>query len=182
MIPVGYMYKTVMEKPDWLETDQVTDIYSVSSCVSEDFDGWINYWKHNGYWFFNSPSIIEEIACEHSIDLTAMKLFFYTVYELQWNIEAKKWEIFAPEESFETNVLQPKKAISHGFDVVSFLNQNDAECSPLSCNHMAQEMKVTSHCLFSNFIEAKESLESGKFDKCEPGPYRIFEVYSVENA
>ena len=42
------MRKKVADKPDWLETDRVEDIYSVSGCVSLDFDDWINYWKHNG--------------------------------------------------------------------------------------------------------------------------------------
>jgi hypothetical protein len=181
MIPVGYMYKTVSDKPDWLKTDQVSDIYSVSSCVSEDFDDWINYWKHNGYWFFNCPQVIKDLAIENDVDLSGMKLFFYTVYEFQWNDETNQWETFEPEESFEINVLTPKKATLQGFDVTTFFNQNDAECSPLSCNHLAQEMKVTNHCLFSSFNEAKEMLESGRFDQCA-GPYRIFEVYSVENA
>ncbi len=44
MIPVGYMYKTISIKSDWLKTNQVLDIYSVSGCVSEDFSDWINYY------------------------------------------------------------------------------------------------------------------------------------------
>ena len=40
MLPVGYMYKRVSPKPDWLKTDVVEDIYSLSGCVSEDFYGW----------------------------------------------------------------------------------------------------------------------------------------------
>ncbi|PCI46599.1 MAG: hypothetical protein COB51_06895 [Moraxellaceae bacterium] len=181
MIPVGYMYKTVREKPDWLETDQVLDIYSVSSCISEDFDDWINYWKHNGYWFFDTPQLIEQLAAANRVDLSGMSLFFYTVYEFQWNDKTNQWEEFKPEQSFQTNVLTPKKATSQGFDVTSFSSQSSAECSPLSCNNLARDIKVTNHCLFSHFDDAKRMLESGGFDQCEPGPYRIFEVYRVEN-
>jgi hypothetical protein len=43
--------------------------------MSEDFDDWVNYWKHNGYWFFNSPTLIEDIAKENNINLERMKLF-----------------------------------------------------------------------------------------------------------
>ena len=182
MIPVGYMYKIVCDKPGWLRTDQVTDIYSVSGCVSEDFDDWVNYWKHNGYWFFDSPSGIEGIAKDNNIDLSKMKLFFYRVYESQWNDETNEWEEFEPESSFQTNVQTPEKSTLEGFDVTSFSAQNCAECSPLSCNHMAEELKVSKHCLLGSFEEAKELLESGTFNECEPGPYRIFEVYSVEQA
>ena len=73
------MYKTISDKPDWLRTEQVTDIYSVSGCVSEDFDDWINYWKHNGYWFFDSPGIIENLSRIHGINLEGMRLFFISL-------------------------------------------------------------------------------------------------------
>jgi hypothetical protein len=42
---------------------------NVSSCFSEDFTDYINYWKHNGYWFFDSPEIITIVAREHSIPI-----------------------------------------------------------------------------------------------------------------
>ena len=51
MIPVGYMAKRIVNGPDWLKATNVVDLYSVSSCFSEDFTDYINYWKHNGYWF-----------------------------------------------------------------------------------------------------------------------------------
>lgn len=182
MIPVGYMYKKVSNKPDWLETDKVEDIYSVSGCVSIDFDDWINYWKHNGYWFFDDPSIIENIATENAISLEGMELFFYRVYEKQWDEESEEWFAFEPEKSFETNVHDPENEKIVGYDVVSYYCQTSAECSPLSCNHLAQEMKVNKHCLLSTFEEAKELVESGRLKDCEPGPYRIFEVNLVKNA
>ena len=182
MIPAGYMYKAVVSKPDWLKTDQVKYIYSVSGCVSEDFDDWINYWKHNGYWFFDSPEIIENLAKEHKVDLSEMMLFFYKVYEQQWNDETSEWEQFEPERSFETNVQLPESPILEGYDVTTFTAQTYAECSPLSCNHMAEEIKVSSHCLLGSLEEAKHLVESGAFNQCEPGPYRIFEVYRVANA
>lgn len=58
MIPVGYLYKKVGLRPDWIKADGVRDIYSLSRCVSEDFTDYINYWKHNGYWLFDSPEIM----------------------------------------------------------------------------------------------------------------------------
>jgi hypothetical protein len=44
MIQVGYMAKRVVKRPDWLEANQVVDIYSVSNCNSKDFADYINYW------------------------------------------------------------------------------------------------------------------------------------------
>lgn len=54
MIPAGYMAKRVVRKPDWLTTNRVEDIYSVSGCISKDFADYITFWKHNGYWLFDS--------------------------------------------------------------------------------------------------------------------------------
>ncbi len=65
MIPLGYMAKRVARKPDWLKTNQVEDIYSVSNCTSHNFAEYIQFWKHNGYWFFDSPEIITKLAEEH---------------------------------------------------------------------------------------------------------------------
>lgn len=182
MIPIGYMYKTVSQRPDWLKKENVTDIYSVSNCISEDFTDWVDYWKHNGYWFFDSPKIIEELAKENSLSLKNCRLFYYEAFEEQWNSDDQKWEPYEPEKSFATNVLPPKGAVLQGYDIVSFCVQTSAECSPLSCNHMAREIEVNQHCLIFSFGEAKKYLEEGKFNECEPGPYRIFAVYTMDDA
>jgi hypothetical protein len=52
------MAKRVIQKPDWLKATNVVDIYSVSSCLSEDFTDYIDDWKHNRYWVFDSPEIM----------------------------------------------------------------------------------------------------------------------------
>jgi hypothetical protein len=75
MIPVGYMAKRVTVRPSWLKAGSVEDVYSVSGCISEDFTDYINYWKHNGYWFFDSPEIITQLARDNSLDLTGTNLF-----------------------------------------------------------------------------------------------------------
>jgi len=36
------------------------------------------------------------------------------------------------------------------------------------------------HCLLSSLEQAQQLLENGKFKNKEPGPHRIFAVYSVE--
>ena len=177
MIPVGYMAKHVCLKPDWLAAPQVFDIYSVAGCISEDFADWVNYWKHNGYWFFDSPEIIQSIARNNSTPLQGTSLFYYEAYEMEFDGEV--WREFAPEPSFQTNVLLPAKKQPEGFDVVNFTARTSAECSPLSCNSLAEELATNSHCLLASFEEAKLTLEAGAFNEAEPGPYRIFSVYSV---
>ncbi len=179
MIPVGYMFKTVSEKPGWLKTTEVQNIYSVSGCVSEDFSNWFDDWKHNGYWLFDNPELMKSIAKNKNISLQDMKLFFYRASEIEWDISEAKWNKYQPEESFTTNIEIPIEAKLEGFDVVSFSQHTSCECSPLSCNSLAEEIKVNSHCLLPSYEKAKALIESGKLKDCEPGPYRIFEVYSV---
>src|SRR5262245_1307876 len=84
MIPAGYMAKIVEKKPDWLKAPNVHDVYSASACVSGVFVNYINYWKHNGWWFFNSPKIIKELAAKHGLDLTQTTFFYYELFERQF--------------------------------------------------------------------------------------------------
>ena len=177
MIPAGYMAKRVYLKPSWFRAPQVTDIFSVSNCLSESFADYIQYWKHNGYWLFDAPEIIRSVAQTNSIDLAGTSLFYYEHNE---EFDEGRWQAYAPEKSFPTNVVLPAKKRLEGFDVVTFYSRSSPECSPLSCNGMAEEMPTNAHCLLHSFEEAQMRLQGGAFRECEPGPYRVFAVYSVD--
>jgi hypothetical protein len=179
MIPVGYMAMTVCRRPEWLKAAHVVDIHSVSGCFGGYFlSDYIPLWKHNGWWLFDSPKIIRSMAAENAIGLQGMSLFYYEAHEMEFTGEA--WRLFSPEPSIPVNIVQPSQKRLEGFDVVSFSGGSSPECSPLSCNGLAEELPTNSHCLFNSFSEAETSLSTGKFVKCEPGPYRIFAVYSVD--
>jgi hypothetical protein len=178
MIPAGYMAKRVAQRPGWIEALHVSDIFSVSGCVSENFTDDIHYWKHNGYWLFNSPEIIRSIARENSLTLEGTSLFYYEVYEREF--DGQEWRARGPEASFATDVLAPSDKQLEGFDVVTFFAGTSPECSPLSCNGLAKEVHANAHCLFDTFAEAESSLASSAFKNSEPGPYRIFAVYSLD--
>jgi hypothetical protein len=179
MIPAGYLAKTISGRADWPKAETVADIYSVSGCISRPFADYVQFWKHNGYWFFDSPDVIEALARDNGIDLSATHLFYYEVHEKQYDADEKAWREFAPEPSLPTNVAIPEIKQLEGFDVVSFSLQNSPECSPLSCNGLARIIPVNRHCLLASFEEAVTSLEAGLFDDSEPGPFRVLTVYSV---
>jgi hypothetical protein len=180
MIPAGYMAKRVSSRPEWLKAERVVDIYSVSNCVLEDFDDYIDSWKHNGYWFFDSPEIIQEVAEERSVDLMGTRLFYYEVYELEFDGNEGLWKPFKPEPSFKTQVIIPSTKQLEGYDVVTFFVRTSAECSLLSCNSLAEEVETNQHCLLCSLEHAQDLLRQGQFKNTEPGPYRIFSVYSME--
>ncbi len=182
VIPAGYMYKRVSLRPNRLKGPNVRDICSVSSCISEDFCDYITYWKHNGFWFFDRPDIMESIACTESISLDGLTLFFYRIYPMQWTTDSRNWQAFGPDPAFETDVVVPKQSKQLGFDVVTYSERTAPECSPLSCNFLADCIAVNAHCLFDTLDAARSALESGAFDDSEPGPFRILEVHTIQHA
>ena len=180
MISVGYMALRVQARPDWLRASHVVDVYSVCGCcISKHFAKWINFWRHNGWWWFDSPEIIRDVSREHGIDLAGTTLFFYEAYELEFDENDRTWLPYKPEATFKTNVAVPVEKTFVGYDVVTFSCRNSAECSPLSCNRMAEEIRTNEHCLLESFEDAKRYLEAGMFDKTEPGPFRIYNVNVV---
>ncbi|MCB9638841.1 MAG: hypothetical protein H6728_07325 [Myxococcales bacterium] len=180
MRPLGYLYKQVHPRPDWLQADEVKDLCSVSGCISHDFADYIDAWKHNGFWLFDQPSIMADIAEGWGISLAEMTLFYYEGYEKEYDEEDFSWVDYEPEASFPLAVVPPKEKSLLGYDLVSFSMGNSPECSPLSCNGLAAELPVNEHCLLDSLEEAKEILEKGLLRKAEPGPYRVIAVYLVE--
>jgi hypothetical protein len=176
MTPAGYLAKRVQIRVGF-HADGVLDVYSVSSHVNDNFADYINFWKHNGYWLFDSPEIIQAVAQANHVQLDCTSLFYYEVYEMEF--DGKNWVSYQPEQSFPTNVLAPAYKTLEGFDVVTFFARSSPECSPLSCNGMAGEIRTNEHCLLVSFEEAYEKVSPGAFNQAEPGPYRIFAVYSV---
>lgn len=179
MIPLGYMAKYVAGRTGFLESASIDDICSVSPCISHDFCEWINLWKHNGYWMFDSPEIIREIAKSQHLDGSKLDLFYYEAFEKQYDALSRQWRNFTPESSFPTNITPPLDPPRLGFDIVSYSLGNSAECSPLSCNHLANGIPVNSHCLLESLTDARQLLEAGAFEHSEPGPYRIVAVHSL---
>ena len=178
MIPLGFLYKRIANRPEWFTAAHVTDIYSLSGCISKPFTDYVGHWKHNGYWLFNSPQAITELANAASISLEGLRLFYYEAYELQFDEDENAWESFEPDP-FATEVVVPISKKLEGFDIASFTLGNMAECSPLSCNAMASSLPTNEHCLLGSFEEAKAIVEGGGLEGCEPGPYRVVAVYSV---
>src|SRR5258708_3070883 len=118
--------------------DTVTDVYSVGGCVNEDFADYTKFWKHNGFWLFDSPQIIKSVAQDNSIDIAGTLLFYYEVYEKEF--DGKAWAQFQADESIPIAVAQPQMKRLEGFDVVTFYGRNAPEHSPLSCNGLGKEI------------------------------------------
>lgn len=182
MIPLGYMAKHVMTPPDWLQEQGVVDICSVSHHGGAYFAGYMSGWKHNGYWLFDSPEIIQQAAQELAVDLAGTRVFYYEAYEMEFDEDSQdgqQWAPFGPDQSLMTQVMAPASKVLLGYDIVTYSTRTSPECSPLLCNYIATTVPTNEHCLLTSLKEAQDQLERGAFVNCEPGPYRILAVYSV---
>lgn len=177
MIATGYLAKHIpKQRPDWLQAPNVIDIYSVSDCVNDTVAAYTPDSNHNRFWMFNSPSVIRSTALVQNVDIEGATLFFYEVYESEF--DGEDWLPISSNASFETQVLIPPTKCLEGFDVVTFCDGPNSH-SPLSCNSVAADIKTNKHCLLETLEEAISALEHKAFEECEPGPYRIYAVYSV---
>jgi hypothetical protein len=193
MIPIGYMAKRVGKPSGWLGRADIVDVYSVGDCVNDNFADYTNFWKHNAYWFFDSPQVIQALAKEQSLDLTCALLFYYEAFErefsgeksLEKDFSRKAWRpVPAVPDDFgiPMNVVQPAEKRLEGYDVITVWVENSPvpEHSPLSCNGFAEEIPTNVHCLFDTFELAESSINRGEFEGGEPGALRIIAVYSVD--
>jgi hypothetical protein len=180
--PAGYFAKKIATRPEWLADTSVRDIYSISGCISEDFADYVNFWKHNGYWLFDAPSLIEDVARQANVSLDECEFFYYEAYELEFDRRSQTWAAYDPEKDFPLAVQGPEHPVLQGFDVATHSMRNMPECSPLSCNGLATEIPVNEHCLFATLDEAIAAIERGGFEHGEPGPLRIFAVFKIDPA
>lgn len=180
MIPIGYLYKITEPRPAWLRVSTVVDICSLSGCISPPFTDYVGFWEHNGFWLFDSPAIMEHIALREGVDLSGASLFYYEAHDEEFDEASGGWRGFGPEPSITTRVEAPGNKRLLGYDVVTFSAGTAPECSPLSCNGLAEKQSVNAHCLLASVGEARQALESGMFANSEPGPFRIIAVHAID--
>jgi hypothetical protein len=124
---------------------------------------------------------------EENADTREAQLFYCTGYEQVlesdgWEFDRAAWRPRGPIQSAavaDAVVVPSAETLTHlGYDVVVF--GDFLEHSPLSCNSIAEELRVNRNCLFTSFEEALDAINSGKFGGgCEPGDYTIFAVYLI---
>lgn len=173
MIPIliGYFPKRTMKCPDWLKAAGVEEVCSVSTCISNAPVGWIDQWRHNEMWVFDTPelawSIVPETA-RREFDLYAYEMFPVVFTDgQQQTFQIPEIHVQPLPSSFERL----------GYDVVSRSCGTSFECSPLSCNNMAEHVAVTRQCLVADEETAFRLAREFEAGGCEPGPYYVIEVW-----
>jgi hypothetical protein len=77
----------------------------------------------------------------------------------------------------------PLEFVSLGFDAISRCRPEilGFDCSPLSCNSMADQMPTNEHCLFSALEAAIAGAERFAREQPEPGSYFVVEVLEPQS-
>jgi hypothetical protein len=171
---VGYFPKVTQSGTDWLGNESVLEICSVSHCISEGPDGWINQWKHNELGFYDSEEIAYQVIEENP---SAFHLYAYKMYPLSCLQGKTKSALIPSAIASQVAALSTDYELL-GYDIVTKSTSSFFECSPLSCNSAAAQYPVNRYCLIATEELAYQALtkicEKGTY---EPGPYFLFEVY-----
>ena len=171
---IGYFARPTMKKADWPNSNRVEEIASASTCMSGcDWD-WINEWRHNDLWVFDSPDLAMGVVPEDK--RASCDLYAYRMFPIRY-VEGRAEEFIIPpvepiplDASFEML----------GFDIVSRYCGNCFECSPLSCNGLAEVVPTNRYCLLERLEDAlclAPTWEADGKTRPEPGPYYIVEIW-----
>jgi hypothetical protein len=172
----GFFPKATQPRPDWLKVDSVEEIASVSDCISAAPPNWIQHWTHNALGFYDSQAAAEAIleGAAAGYDLYAYEMFPF--HCLDRKVESVPVERPAGRVPPDFDFL--------GYDIVTRSTGSFFECSPLSCNHVAQDYATNAHCLLDDEALAYQALlaMSEPGSGVEPGPYYLFKVYRKKPA
>src|SRR3989339_508358 len=147
---------------NFLSNEGITEICSVSECIRNGPDGWINQWKHNDLGFYNSEDIVQSLIKKKTEEYTffAYKLFLFCYKNGELKSESKM--------ILRANKLSIAEELTNyslvGFDVVSCSESDFFECSALSCNGAFEKYKVNEYCLLQDLgsaINAQEEISEG---------------------
>jgi len=177
---IGYFPMKTNKDFGSLKPFGVEEICSVSDCVSDSPEGWIDRWKHNEMWVFDTLELAWSVVPE-----TERKDFdMFGYYLFPERIPVKE-----PSSFEQKPFIIPSLRVTPmddtfekmGYDIVNRWAGNAFECSPLSCNGMADEIKVNRYCLIDESDKAFEIAKQFEAKGAEPGPYYVIEVWRQKN-
>ena len=181
MIPLGYLKKHIVSRPEWLHAPSVIDIYSSAGCTSKkmDFNPYAIGVTSMG--LLESTAVADTVCEREADDIDDYTLFYYEGYDQEYDEKGHIW-IPCVYGALDVQILTPSPIalIFHGYDIVEFDGQPG--CSVLSCNSAAERTTTNEHCLVESLEDAITAIESGAIQPAEPGPYRIIAVYTLTNA
>lgn len=175
-VVVGFRARKVAPRPDFLARAPIDDVCSVSECFLPSAPD--PMYRRNSAGFYDTEALAWSLVPAAEAD--AYTLFAYRALPIRFDDEdstpwlpAEEW----PDLSADAD-LSAYKAI--GYDIVnsSCGAEVEFECSPLSCNSIADQHAVNRHCLVDDVEAAMELARvfAGERLPVEPGSYFVIEV------
>jgi hypothetical protein len=148
----------------------VREIASVSECIASGPPDWIDGWAHNAAFFYDSPNAARQMVSPD--DAPSYDIYAYELCSEPYGISHVE-----PIDTAVHPSALPSSFVSLGFDVVGRDYAASFECSPLSCNGMADEMTVNEFCLIRTFEDALSFAQRCGESQPEPGEYVVIRVW-----
>jgi hypothetical protein len=195
-ILIGYFPKRRSKFPaGWGQAgvSKVTEIASLAHYTSGGPANWIQQYRHNEMWFFDSEVLARKVI----YDAIQIDIEPDPQHDPPWRIDLNhetghKYDFYAykmfpccfvdgRQEDFVMPSLNceplPDDYVRLGYDAVNRTGCPHFECGPLFCNGMADEIEVNRFCLID---EPQRALEVARYfseRKPEPGTYFAVEVW-----
>lgn len=172
----GFLPKKVARKPAWLKNPAVDEICSISECISTAPPGRIDHWKHNDLGLYDTLETAQAIVPQG--EEADYEVFAFRVFPVRFGAAGKE-----AEEGLARKVNAPETKLDGweflGYDLAGRSSGYGFECSPLSCNHCAENTQVNLHCLMDDLeLAIQKGIEFGNPESgVEPGPYYLVEVF-----
>jgi hypothetical protein len=163
MLLIGYLLKRTTVPGGWSIASLVSELCSVSTCLAPAPEDWVKHFSYNDLGFFKTCADALSVLPRQASDFS---LFAYRLLPLRFSEDrVEPFEIVAEG-------VEPLAAsfVSLGFDVINRTVPPFFECSPLSCNGMADEVPVNRFCLLATLDEAIAFAQRCAREEPEPGP------------
>lgn len=173
---VGFLARKVALRPEFLAQAPIDDVCSVSEHISPSAPDRLERCAHNSAGFYDSEALAWSVVPE--AERYAYTLFAYRAVCIRF--DDRNSEPWSPADEWPGLPASPDLSAYApiGYDIVNTSFGGWFECSPLSCNSMADQQAVNEHCLVDDFEVAMElgSLFADEAVRVEPGPYHVVQV------
>lgn len=166
---VGFFPKLPCPSPRGFGNSTIKEVCSVSNCIADGPDDWIEKWLHNEFCFYDSEEKVDAVLGNKK---SSFHYYAYKLYPIQFTEgKANRYPLSISLDCSlsDYNLL--------GYDAVSRYGRSNFGCSPLSCNGMYAEYQVNQYCLIDILENAYNCCLKVESEGAEPGPYFLFEVY-----
>ena len=166
---IGYFPKKIERATAAMGLPGVSEIWSVSNCISSGPPDWIQHWRHNDFGLFDTPELAQSV-----VPVDVIQQFQIVGYRICSEVFGGGPRLSALASAEHLSVSADFGII--GYDAVSSSRGHGFECSPLSCNGAAKEFAATDRCLFASIDDAIAAARRFSAGNWEPGPYYVMEV------